>query len=445
MKLPPEFQDQNVCVIGLGYVGMTLAVAMADVGFRVCGVEISEAVLGALREGRAHFSETGLDAKLREKLELGRFSYSSALEETAERCSVYLVTVGTPVGSDKRTKFRGIETVIRNIATVLRDGDLVVLRSTVRVGTTREVVKPMLDEAGVRYHLAYCPERTLEGRAMTELRSLPQVVGGIDDASTLRAAILFSFMTPSIVRVHDAETAEMVKLINNTQRDYTFAFSNEVAAMCDAIGISAAEVIASGNLGYARANLPMPGPVGGPCLEKDPYILAEGLERYGFTPSLALAGRRWNEQLPAWTVGAIARHFRSLQAEPPKQVAILGVAFKGRPETDDLRGTLASAIVEMLRSEFSGSRILGWDPIVNAEGIRSIGAEPVESLRAAFDGSSIVVIQNNHECFAKMSLRDLSSHMRQPGLVYDYWNQHDARSTNLTANVAYRGLGSGGL
>jgi UDP-N-acetyl-D-mannosaminuronic acid dehydrogenase len=439
--LPMNFGDKNVCVVGLGYVGLTLAVAMADVGFRIFGVERDPRVLKALGNGCAHFSEVGLDMRLAKQLAGKNLSFAPEVD-AEDHATVYIVTVGTPIGPDRRTRFDAIKLVTEAIGGVLKDDDVVILRSTVRVGTTREIVKPILDQAGKRYCLAFCPERTLEGKAMVELRALPQVVGGVDNLSTFRASQLFSFLTPSVVRVRDLETAEMVKLINNTQRDFIFAFANEVAAMCDAVGVSATEVIASGNLGYPRANVPMPGPVGGPCLEKDPYILAEGLERFGFTPSLSLAARRWNENLPAWTIGQLARDYADVSRESPKRVGILGLAFKGRPETNDLRGTLAIPIIEMLRGEFPSAEIVGWDPLVTEEEAATLHITPAPSLESVFHDASIVVIQNNHERFARMNLAELSSTMLKPGIIYDYWNQHEVGNVELMDGVLYQGLGA---
>lgn len=439
--LPDSLRDHNICIIGLGYVGLTLAVAMADAGFRVHGVEINPQVLDALREERAHFVEVGLNAHLGEQLRDGRFTFGETFDP-AMGATTYIVTVGTPVGDDKRTRFENLNAVVGAIAGVLKGGDLVILRSTVRVGTTRETVKPILDAVGCQYDLAFCPERTLEGKALLELRTLPQVVGGIDVGSTFRASQMFSFLTPSIVRVNDPETAETVKLINNTQRDYTFAFANEVAAICDVLGLSAAEVIASGNLGYPRANLPMPGPVGGPCLEKDPYILAEGLERHGFTPHLAIAARRWNEDLPARTVAMIAAEFARRSEADPARIAVIGLAFKGRPATDDLRGTLAEPLVALLKARYPAAELVGWDPLVADAGIRTLGLEPSDSLERAFDGASLVLIQNNHECFAQMDLAGLSVRMAKPAMIYDYWSQHNPRTTRLARGVSYHALGA---
>ncbi|RUO98470.1 nucleotide sugar dehydrogenase [Hyphomicrobium sp.] len=436
--IPASYRDKNVCIIGLGYVGLTLAVAMADCGLRVHGVEINSKVLDALKQKKAHFSERGLNAKLAAHLASGRFTFGDKLLPN-DRITVYIVTVGTPVGDDKRARFEAIHGVCEQIAGVLKDDDLVILRSTVRVGTTREIVKPLLDRTGRSYDLAFCPERTLEGKALVELGSLPQIVGGIDNNATFRASQLFSFMTPSVVRVRDTETAEMAKLINNTQRDFLFAFANEVASMCEVAGISAHEVISAGNIGYPRANLPMPGP----CLEKDPYILAEGIERFGFAPQLALSARRWNEQLPIKSVSRISRLWRARAKGGvlPGKIAVLGLAFKGRPETDDLRGSLALPIIEALRGEFAGVKIDGWDAVVPQADIESLGIHPVASVEDAFAGADIVIIQNNHECFAQLPYSSLLPLMRKPGLLYDFWNTYTENFVGPVDGVYCTGLG----
>lgn len=441
-KLPEDYADKRVVIVGLGYVGLTLAVALADSGFRVHGVEREGAVLACLEQGFAHFTEVGLNERLALQLKRGAFSFSKTLDE-AMPASVYIVTVGTPVGDDKRSKFDAIETVSRAIASRLRAKDLIILRSTVRVGTTRKIVEPIFDAAGVDFDLAFCPERTLEGRALAELRSLPQVVGGRDSRSTFRAAQLFSFLTPSVIKVADLETAEMVKLVNNTERDISFAFANEVAAMCDVLGVSAAEVIRSGNLGYPRAHMPLPGPVGGPCLEKDPYILAEGLEGTGFIPSITLSARLWNERLPEWAVEAISREWaRKRPGVEPTRISVLGLAFKGRPETSDVRGTLARPLIERLRERFPAAILQGWDPVVASSVVEGLGIRFAPSLEHAFSGADVVVIQNNHQRFEHMDLHVLSGMMSDPGIIYDLWEQHDPRSVDLAGGVTYKALGS---
>ena len=439
--LPHTLKDQKVHIIGLGYVGLTLAVAMADAGFRIHGVEINPEVLESLENKKAHFWEAGLDSHIARQIDDGRFTFGKDFAEE-DGFSTFIVTVGTPIGSEKKTVSANLLSVTKAIAQRLKDGDQIILRSTVKVGTTRDIVNPILEATGKSYDLCFCPERTLEGKALAELTSLPQVVGGMTDSATFRASSMFSFLTPSVVRVRNPETAEMVKLINNTQRDYMFAFANEVAAMCDSIGVSAKEVIAGGNLGYPRANLPLPGPVGGPCLEKDPYILAEGLASGGFDPALSLAAREWNETLPQRTGQAIASLHASRATQSPTKIAVIGLAFKGRPQTDDLRGTLAKPLVEELKNCFPDSKLIGWDPLVNAEGTESLDLVPVESLEAAFTDTDIVVIQNNHEVFQQMDLRSLTDRMNRPGIIYDLWGQHDPFHLSTASGTSYHALGA---
>ena len=440
--LPANFPDKKICIIGMGYVGLTLAVAMADAGFTIHGVETDPHILQCLSAQHAHFSEVGLNERLAEQIRRNRMTFSSTIEPDSDT-SVYIVTVGTPVGADKRTNYHSLRTVLNRLAEVFKSGDMIILRSTVRVGVTADLARPILAAKDKEFDLAFCPERTLEGKALIELRTLPQVIGGIDAQSSFRASQMFSFLTPSIVRVRNAETAEMVKLINNTQRDMVFAFANEVAEMCDTLGISANEVIASGNLGYPRANLPYPGPVGGPCLEKDPYILAEGLEDFGFTPQLSMLGRTWNEGLAARSVRRMKSHLVEKGNAHPTRIAILGSAFKGRPETDDLRGSPVVAIIDELKAAFPESEFVAWDPIVSHAGLSSLGLIPLNSVEDAFSGSSLVVLQNNHVALERLKLTTLSHLMTRPGLIYDFWHQHNnIIKAEMPEGVHYGALGA---
>jgi nucleotide sugar dehydrogenase len=291
----------------------------------------------------------------------------------------------------------------------------------------------------VVYNLAFCPERTLEGRALEELRTLPQIIGGVDEASALRAARLFQFLTPTIVRVANAETAELIKLVNNTQRDLVFAFANEMATVADALGVSITEVVHGGGLGYPRGQIPMPGPVGGPCLEKDPYILAESVEPHGIAPALTLQGRLLNEQLPARVAANLALLF---DGRPVRRVTVLGLAFKGRPETSDLRGTVAIPLIAELRSQFPAATLTGFDPVVPPADIAALGIEVSPSLEAAFDAADLVVIQNNHPAFGTMDIDTLADRLAPDAVVYDLWNQHDASRLTLREDVTYAGLGA---
>jgi len=438
-----NFRDRSVCMVGLGYVGLTLAVAMADAGFDVMGVEIRDQVLEGLLQGKPHFHEPGLEAKLQQQMKQGSIHFSKYIPEQW-RGSTYIITVGTPLGSDGKSRIDMIENVSREVASHIQDDDIIIMRSTVKLNTTRNNVMPILKKSGKRFDLAFCPERTLEGRALVEIRALPQIVGGIDIQSTVRAAQIFQYLTSTVVRVNSIETAEMIKLVDNTNRDVQFAYANEVARICDTIGISAREVIEAGKLGYPRTGLPMPGPVGGPCLEKDPYILAEGLTNFHIEPEITMMARYVNERQPKDTITAIEKDCRSRVDFPLKpRIALLGLAFKGRPETDDLRGTMARPIYKALRESFPQADYVAYDPVVTDDTIRTeFGATPMASLEQAFEGTHLVVILNNHPIFSAMPVELLAESMAKPGLIYDYWNGFNANDLHLPTGIYYGALGS---
>jgi nucleotide sugar dehydrogenase len=442
MIVPEGYPDRNVCIVGLGYVGLTLAATMANIGFRVHGVEIRDDVVKQLRSGQPHFHEPGLEDLLGRVIEGGSLAIHSSISPDFE-ANVFIITVGTPLGPNGRSRLDMIEHAAGEVAVAMRRGALVIMRSTMKLGTTRKVVLPILDRRGIPYDIAFCPERTLEGVALQELRSLPQIVGGGDLSACVRAAQLFQFITPTTVRVHDLETAEMIKLVDNSQRDVHFAFSNEVARMCDAIGISAVDVITAGKLGYPRTNLAMPGPVGGPCLEKDPYILAEGLEPLGMTPEIALAARRLNERQPQEAAAAVQEVIKRMPGFPARPVAaVLGLAFKGRPATDDVRGTMARPILAALRSRFDAVEWRGYDAVVAPATLGEFDLSPCASIEAAMRGAHLVVIANNHPAFSAMPLESLSVGLGQPALIYDFWNHFEARSLRLPGGRAYMALGN---
>jgi UDP-N-acetyl-D-mannosaminuronic acid dehydrogenase len=440
-----SFPDRYVCILGLGYVGLTLAVAMADVGFTVQGVEIRDDVLAKLKNGVAHFHEPGLQERLRRAIKSGRLQCSKNIPNDWPG-SVFIITVGTPLDAAGRSRLDMVESVSCEVADRMQGGALIIMRSTVKLGTTRKIVSPILAARGKQFDLAFCPERTLEGKALVELHQLPQIVGGMSSQAAVRASHLFQFITPTVLRVSSVETAEMIKLVDNAQRDVAFAYANEVARACDAIGVSAAEVIQAGKLGYPRTNLPMPGPVGGPCLEKDPHILAEGLRELGIEPEITMAARRTNENQPAEVVNHLKRIAAGLSGFAAKPViTLMGIAFKGQPVTDDLRGSMAKPVLARLRDAFPSAEFRGYDAVVSHVGIRTFGLQPIGTLEQAFSDSSLIVILNNHPAFSAMPIDDLAVRMKKPGLIYDFWNFFKTADMHLPEGVVYMALGSHGL
>jgi UDP-N-acetyl-D-mannosaminuronic acid dehydrogenase len=442
-NLPASFGDGRICIVGLGYVGLTLAVAMADSGFEVYGSEVRQDVLDSLLRREPHFFEPRLREKLARVLGNGKLRVGSNIDR-GFNASVYIITVGTPLRTDGSVELDFIERAARQVSAALKDGDLVILRSTVKLGTARGIVSRVLAETHKSFEIAVCPERTLEGRALLELHELPQVIGADGPETRYRCSQLFSLMTPTIVTVSSLEAAELVKLVDNTYRDVTFAFANEVAHLCGRAGLSASEVISAGKLGYRRTNTAAPGPVGGPCLEKDPHILSQSASELGVEMLVTNAARKTNETQPALIADLLWRLTSELSAFPQTpRIAVMGLAFKGLPPTDDLRGTMAKPIVEELAKKYPAARFVGYDPVVAADKSRAhLGIEIVPTAEAAFRDSDIVVIANNHSAFSTMDLATYAESMRRPGIVYDLWNMFDDVARSMPADLHYVGLGS---
>ncbi len=432
----------DVGVIGLGYVGLTLATVMAEVGLKVVGIEKRREVVDQTNAGKPHFSETGLEEALTRVTTSNMFVAHETLDPDSH-CDAYVITVGTPLGPDGKARLDMIEAASRQVAENMQDGALIILRSTVMSGTARKVVAPILAASGKSFDIAMCPERTLEGRAMQELRELPQIVGADSQPTRDRAAALFRRLTNTTVEVSSLESAELIKLVDNTYRDVHFAFANEVARACDAIGVNAYEVITSGKLGYKRTNVPLPGLVGGPCLEKDPHILYQSVLEHGVELEITRTGRLVNERQPVETMGFVGREMarRDIVADAP--VAILGMAFKGMPATDDLRGSMSLKVLEALRAERPDAKIRLFDSVIApAELDRLVpGCQVCKTQEDALEGAAVVLIANNHPALSKHSPKNMLDRMQSHGFIYDYWN-HFSSLTEGELGTSYYAVGN---
>lgn len=429
----------RVAVIGLGYVGLTLAVALARRGVKVLGVERRQDVVDLANQGVPHFSEMGLAEALDTVVRNGCFEATTSLSGYAP-CQYYVVTVGTPLHVETHLpRLDMIEAATREVATHFEEGATVILRSTVQIGTARDVVKPQLDEARRPYFLAMCPERTLEGDALRELADLPQIVGGLDSSSADRAASLFGQLTHTIVRVESLETAEMIKLVDNTYRDVTFAFGNEVARACEAIGVNAHDVIRFGKLGYARTNVARPGLVGGPCLEKDPHILLHSLGTHGVDLEITRSARLINERQPAETVRSIIDIADRRQTGRTLKVAVLGAAFKGVPETDDLRGSMAIRVIDAIRDTGRFGDIRVFDPVISATVLNAQlpGIVACETIDEALADIDLAIIANNHPAFSRIAVDDYRHKIGGSGFLYDYWNHLESEPKEKKSGFYY--------
>ena len=444
-ELPDSFKDKKVCIMGLGYVGLTLAITLAEIGFDVLGVEIDDKILKKLNKGIPHFFEDGLDGRLESVI---RSKKLKVLKKIPKDCksTVYIITVGTPIDKKNRVNRKMITNVCDEISQHLKEDNLIILRSTVEVGTTKRLKKRILEKLNFNFDIAFCPERTIEGKAMIELRMLPQIIGTDNMETSSRLSQFFSFLTPTVVRVSSCETAELIKLVDNCQRDVNFALSNEIAEISDKLDVSAFEVINAGKLGYPRTNLALPGPVGGPCLEKDSYILESTLKEKKYYPKIIMNSRLVNKNQPRESIKSLKKLSIILLGKKKINITIAGMAFKGIPETNDLRGAMSKPIFEEVLKNFKNSQIKIFDKVVTESAVRIFLNNKnfffTNSLKESFMNASIFIICNNHPLFGSMPITHLAKMMKSPGIIFDYWNNFSDQKILLPNGIHYTGLGS---
>ena len=432
-----EIQSLNICVIGLGYVGLTLALTLADIGFKVVGVDSNKKIIDSLNKGEPHFHEVGLESLLKHHINK-KFTVETDIKRA--KSDVYIVAVNTPV-ENKKVIMTYLEGATKSLGAVLKPHDLVILRSTVPVGTCKNVCIPILEKesglrAGEEFHLAFAPERTVEGKALEELKTLPQIIGGFNKTSLDLTTKLFDQLTKVIVPVANLEAAEMAKLLNNTFRDLSFAYANEIAQVCDAFNINSFEVINAANNGYPRNKIPLPSPgVGGACLTKDPYILADSSRKAGFEPRLPILGRDINIRMIDYVVSRVNKFLKNDNKKG--NVFVMGMAFKGYPETSDLRFSTSVEIVNELSKKHN---VKVYDSVVSSSALKKEGFNSI-SLEKGFKDADCVLVLNNHPSFRDIDVYKLLSTMNKPGLFFDGWNLFNESTINNVPCITYGTFG----
>ncbi|WP_232344721.1 nucleotide sugar dehydrogenase [Actinoplanes awajinensis] len=424
----------TIGVVGLGYVGLTLTAALAGKGFTVYGADVSPKVIETLAQGRSHIFEPGVEEIFR--TEVGRRVHVAA-ELPRDTVDVAVISVSTPVDeATHRPNLANLAAAARAVAATCRPGTLVVVRSTVPVGTSRAVVLPELRAAwGDEVRLVMAPERTIQGQALRELVELPQVIGGLDEASLRLGVEFFAGLAQSIVEVSTLEAAELVKLSNNCHTDLIYSFGNEVALIAEQHGLDPLEVLRATNLDYPRPDLSKPGYVGGGCLSKDPYIMLESAGDY--RPYLVGRARELNEFLPVHVAETVVRLLREARGETRgTRLAVLGWAYKGWPPTDDMRGTPIATMMPIFSA--AGITVTGHDPMVTPDVIRQYGGEPV-SLDKAFTDSDAILVINDHPDYRAIDVTEALGGAR-PALIFDSWRILDGAAVRASG-IRYAGLG----
>lgn len=411
----------RIGILGLGYVGLTLGIAAADNGVEVYGTEINSHIKACLKENRAHFFEPGLDAIIRRVNNKSFFCVDSFPED--KRFDAFIITVGTPLKKgEKEPNFEYIKSALQSIRNVYTGDELVILRSTVSVGTTRNIVLPYLAELIHRPQeellVSMCPERTVEGKAVEELTHLPQIISGNNKKSLEIAQQLFRTMTPYVISVDSLEEAELVKLYCNTYRDMTFAIGNVFCRAAQIFGVDGLSVIEHANQGYSRSNICLPGFVAGPCLEKDAYILTNNMETCP-SKDFIMAGRKFNESLEDMIVEWVEKKIGGKSGK--KIIALSGMAFKGVPETSDLRGSSSVYIAKKLVQK--GYTLHLHDFVALPEELRDLNlGECYGDLFEACKEASLLLVLNNHRKYANIEAQNEIRKEKNGFSILDTWN-----------------------
>lgn len=438
---------KNIVIMGMGYVGLTLSVILAKAGFKVYGIEKNKEVVSRLRKGDPHFHEKGLNILLQKSI--SDKSLEIYEEIPNKSIDVFIISVGTPLKKDsKEPNLEHIQNVLSDVGKTMKKGSLIVLRSTIPVGLSRTIAIPTLEKvsglkAGKDFYFVFAPERTIEGKALTELESNSQIIGGFDEKSVSLASDIFHKITHTVVCVSSLESAEIIKLMDNTYRDVRFAYSNEVAMICEKIGVDATEVIKAANVHYPRNNIPFPSPgVGGACLSKDPYIMYDFADKRGYSPLLIKSAREINEFIP----GQIVSRLKAKLEEKDKDIKnskifIIGFAFKGDPETSDIRDSTTLWFLNELKKEANLKNICGFDPVIEKKEIEKLGIKVCNTIEEGCINADIVLFMNNHQSYLNIDPYKICSKMNKPAIFYDSWRMFEKKMFANISEVDYMGVG----
>jgi UDP-N-acetyl-D-mannosaminuronic acid dehydrogenase len=409
---PPEWPS-TLAVVGIGRVGLPLAISFADAGLKVFGVDRDPDHVDRVNAGILPFIEHGAEEPLKRVVDSGNLVATLDGPTAIAQADAVIVTVGTPLGSDFRADRSQVESALAAWGGSLKEGALVVMRSTLSPGTTDNVVVPTLEKAtgrkvGQGLYVAFCPERIAEGKAMEELKTLPEIIGGVDDASSNRAAELFSRLAPNKeIRIIDALSAELAKLYGNVYRYVTFALANEYALIAEHYGRDAHQIISTLRDGYSRAPVPLPGLAGGPCLSKDGYFLIEELT----FPDFVLTAWKLNDSMAAHMVERLSRRLE-LQGKDLSgmRVAVLGQAFKA--DIDDDRLSPALRVIEALERRRADVRI--HDPYLRSE-----------TLEEVLEGAEAVVLATNHSQYQDLDPEYVAGLVADGCIIAECWAMFD--------------------
>ncbi len=406
----------SIGVIGLGYVGLPMAALFADRGYKVRGADINSEIVEKINMGRVEINESGVAELVRKVVSLGRFSATTNVAEVVRGSDVIIIIVQTPVDKKGIPDLRALENACIAIARNLSKRKLIIIESTIPPGATERIIIPILEssslKAGSDFYLAYSPERAIPTKTLEEIQTNSRIIGGVNKESAEAAKELYSNITRGELIISDIRTVEVVKLIENTYRDVNIALANEIALLCEKLGVDALKAIEIANK-HPRAHLHLPGAgVGGHCIPKDPHFLIHRAEELGIELKVIKAAREVNESMPQHILELVKKALQNVNKTiENSKISILGIAYKGN--TDDARGTPSKKIIEELLQ--ANCEVFSHDPFVSQD----FGGKFSNDLSEVLRDSDCVVIVTDHDAYKRMDLKEFAKSLKKPSVIVD--------------------------
>jgi nucleotide sugar dehydrogenase len=424
----------------MGYVGLPTAVNFAEHGFRVIGVNRTPEKVHVINQGGCYLKDLDIDERVKEVVRLNKLTATTDTTEATKKSDVIIVTVPTPITSDKKPDLSFVTAAGRRIAQGLDNGKLVVLESTVYPGVVDEVLKPILEAsglcAGVDFGLAYCPERYNPGDPQHGIVDIIRIVGGITPEWTELTAQLYKNNARDVVSVKNIKTAEAAKVIENIQRDLNIALMNELALIFERMQIDIMDVIEAAATKW-NFNVYYPGAgVGGHCLPVDPYYLVHKAEELGYHPRVITAGRAINDSMPLHVLQLIVDALNEQErAVKQSKIAVLGLSYK--ENIGDYRESSSAVLLEELSKR--GARVHLVDPYIEQETLRKF-AIPEMTAYDALNAADALVLMTAHSDFEGLDLLKIKNLMRT-AIIVDGRRVFDPE-TAARLGFVYRGVGA---
>jgi len=427
MTLEQKIADRTacVCIIGLGYVGLPLAVASAEAGFSVVGVDVDKGKVDMVNKGVCYVEDPYVKEHLSTLVSAGKIRATAKHSEALPSADVVIVCVPTPLDARENPDLSYLRTTARIIAQHLTNYKLVIVESTSFPGTTEELILPILERSGKKagedFALVYSPERIDYGNSQFGMTKIPKVVGGLNAESTKLGATFYSaILQARIVSVSGPSVAEATKMLENVFRYVNIALVNELAELHEQLGVDLMEAIdaaATKPFGF-MAHYPGPG-VGGHCIPKDPFYLVYKAKKVGFNLRLVQASKAVNKEMPAHLVERLSKSLREKKKTPRKSKVVLwGLAYKG--EVKDTRRSPSLDLLKLFKK--TGFKLQVYDPYVPKISVGGSNYESASSMLDSLDGADALVIATNHKMFAKPEMSELKGRMNTDPILFDTRN-----------------------